>query len=371
MKINILTPIKTMILPKNIQIIIVITMISYYHFVLHNGLEKIFCETYFDYDSVKRPLPKCRNAANGINTSCIGMPSGHAETITIFATLLYVYKFISLPICLTLILIFSAQRIVSNMHTFRQVGFGILLGALYVAIYSILHLSISSFLIVCGIGLLLAILTVYKLDQKINGPIPPWVDAAMIPSIHSKQKSPFYTKVCCIYINAVIQNRTFVSWSQLEKYLDTIVENFEKTGQNYDAVVGIKTGGAIISDYVSKKMGIPNYKVKLSRSEYNCQKNHHDTINDIVQKRLLKNYGEYTICEGIDDNIAGKNIILIDELVSSGKTMAETYYYLQNTKKATNVYPVCVALEKNYNGELHIDHILNGVVLIWPWGYDN
>jgi len=261
-----------MILPKNIQIIIVITMISYYHFVLHNGLEKIFCETYFDYDSVKRPLPKCRNAANGINTSCIGMPSGHAETITIFATLLYINNFISLPICLTLILLFSAQRIVSNMHTFRQVGFGILLGALYVAIYSILHLSISSFLIVCGIGLLLAILTVYKLDQKINDPIPPWVDAAMIPSIHSKQKSPFYTKVCCIYINAVIQNRTFVSWSQLEKYLDTIVENFKKTGQNYDAVVGIKTGGAIISDYVSKKMGIPNYKVKLSRSEYNCQK---------------------------------------------------------------------------------------------------
>ena len=368
MKIKIPT---TTIIPKNILIFLVITMIAYYHFDLHNGLEKIFCETYFDYDSVKRPLSRCRNGVNGINTSCIGMPSGHAETITIFAALLYVYKFISLPICVTMILLFSAQRIVSNMHTFSQVCFGILLGALYVSIYSILNLSLYSFLLVGGIGLLLVILTVYKLDQKINGPIPHWVDAAMIPSIHSKQKSPFYSKVGSIYINAVVQNRTFVSWSQLEKYLDTIVEKFEKTGQNYDAVVGIKTGGAIISDYVSKKLGISNYKVKLSRSEYNCKKNPNHTINDIVQKRLFKNYGEYTICEGIDDNLAGKNVILIDELVSSGKTMAETYYYLQNTKKASNVYPVCIALEKKYNGELHIDHVMNDLVLIWPWGYDN
>jgi hypoxanthine phosphoribosyltransferase len=258
------------------------------------------------------------------------------------------------------------------MHTFRQVGFGILLGALYVAIYSILHLSLSSFLIVGGIGLLLAILTVYKLDQKINGPIPPWVDAAMIPSIHSKQNSPFYTKVGSIYTNAVIQNRTFVSWSQLEKYLDTIVENFEKTGQNYDAVVGIKTGGAIISDYVSKKLGIPNYKVNLSRSEYNCQKNHHDTINDIVQKRLLKNYGDYTICEGIDDNIAGKNIILIDELVTTGKTMNETYNYLKYDKKVNDIYATTISLYKGkYKGDIGIDYVIPNTVLIWPWGYDN
>ena len=37
-----------------------------------------------------------------------------------------------------------------------------------------------------------------------------------------------------------------------------------------------------------------------------------------------------------------------------------------------SIYPACIALEKNYNGELHIDHIINGLVgVIWPWGYDN
>ena len=50
---------------------------------------------------------------------------------------------------------------------------------------------------------------------------------------------------------------------ELENYLDIIVERIRNSGKHYDAVVGIKTGGAIISDYVSLKLGLPNYKIKL------------------------------------------------------------------------------------------------------------
>jgi nucleoside-diphosphate-sugar epimerase len=57
----------------------------------HEGLEKIFNETYFDgFKFIKRPLEKCLNSRQA---HCIGMPSGHSETITIFASLLYLYKF--------------------------------------------------------------------------------------------------------------------------------------------------------------------------------------------------------------------------------------------------------------------------------------
>ena len=90
------------------------------------------------------------------------------------------------------------------------------------------------------------------------------------------------------------------------------------------------------------------------------------------QKRILQNYGEYTICEPIDDNLEGKNIILVDELVSSGKTMNEAYNYLQNTKNVNTIYPLCFALqENNYKGNIYIHRIKNSNVLVWPWGYDN
>ena len=359
-------------LNKNLNIVIIIILICFYHIRIQNGLEKIFSETYFNYKEVNRPLIRCSSYLNGQILGCIGMPSGHAETITIFSSLLYLYDFIPLWLCLILIIGFSGQRITSNMHTLSQVLAGISFGYVYALIYQYFNFSAYSFLIVFSIGLILALLCIYKLDKEIYRPIPNWVDPNMIESIKKKQKSPLYSKLGSIYSNAIIHNRTFISWEQLEKYLDIIIERIRHSGERYDAVVGIKTGGAIISDYISLKLGIPNYKVKLSLSEYKCNKQPINVFDDIVKKTLLNNYGKFTVCEGIDESLEGKNIILIDELVASGRTMTETYKYLKNEKNVGNIYATSVALYKKvYKGDINIDYVLPNTVLIWPWGYDN
>ena len=63
------------------------------------------------------------------------MPSGYAETITIFASLLYLYEFIPLWVCLLLICIVSIQRLITHMHTIIQIIAGIMFGLFYVYIY--------------------------------------------------------------------------------------------------------------------------------------------------------------------------------------------------------------------------------------------
>ena len=359
-------------LNKSFNIIIIIILVSLYHGILQNGLEKIFSETYFNYKDVKRPLISCSSCLDGQPLGCIGMPSGHAETITILSSLLYLYNFIPLWLCLILIIGVSGQRITSNKHTLPQVLAGIFLGYIYTLLYHHFNLSIYSFFIVLSIGLILSLLCIYKLDKEINGPIPMWVDPKMKESINKKQNCPIYSKIGAIYANAVIQNRTFISWEQLEKYLDIIIERIKHSGENYDAVIGIKTGGAIISDYVSLKLGIPNYKIKLSRSEYNCNKQPSNAINDIIKKNVFNDLGTFTVCEGIDESLEGKNIILIDELVTSGKTINEAYKYLKNEKQVGNTYAATISLcKKRYTGDISIDYLLPGTVLIWPWGYDN
>jgi len=264
------------------------------------------------------------------------------------------------------------QRMVVHKHTFIQITTAILFGFLYSQIYVRNHFSVYSFLIVFIIGFLLSILTVYKIDHQLKESIPDWVDRKMLPTIKAKIETPYYLKILSIYANAAEKETTYISWSHLEEYLDEIIEKIKESGTQFDAVIGIKTGGAIISDYLSKKLGLTNYKVKLSRSEYNCKKQPFDTVNDIIQRQIFNNYGKYSICEGIQDDLTGKNVILIDEMVSSGTTIFETIQYLSREKHVNTIYPTCISLsKKKYKKDVHINYVLENMVFVWPWGYDN
>jgi membrane-associated phospholipid phosphatase len=150
-------------LNKDFNIVVLIILISLYHGTLQNDLEKNFSETYFNYDEIKRPLPRC---SNGQPHGCIGMPSGHAETITILSSLLYLYDFIPLWLCLVLIIGVSGQRITSNMHTIPQVLAGIYFGYLYALLYHHFNFSVYSFLIVLSIGSMLALLSIYHIGVE-------------------------------------------------------------------------------------------------------------------------------------------------------------------------------------------------------------
>ena len=148
---------------NDLQIISIILLISIYHYYVQNDLEKNFFRCYIDYNSIKRPLATCNKFKNSPRLICVGMPSGHAETITILSSLLYLYKFIPFWLCLLLIFIFSIQRVIINMHTIIQIIFGIIFGLFYVFIYKYFDLSIYAFLIVFSIGILL-----YNICKTLN-----------------------------------------------------------------------------------------------------------------------------------------------------------------------------------------------------------
>ena len=144
-------------LNKDFNIVVLIIFVCLYHYSIQNDLEKNFSEIYFNYDEIKRPLIRC---SNGRTFECIGMPSGHAETVTLLSSLLYLYDFIPLWLCLTLIIGVSGQRITSNMHTILQVLVGIFLGYMYALLYYSFNFSLYSVLIVLSIGSILALLSI-------------------------------------------------------------------------------------------------------------------------------------------------------------------------------------------------------------------
>jgi hypoxanthine phosphoribosyltransferase len=298
------------------------------------------------------------------------MPSGHAETITIICTLLYNYKYINLDTCIFIILVISLQRVISQKHTITQVLFGNIIGLLYSLLYVKLshNLFIGIFTVIL-LGFLLLLLILIDIDLKVHEPVPKWIDKNIIPIIEKKQNISIVHKIISLYNNCIDQNTIlYISWKKLEDYLDILITKIKETNIKFDAVVGIKSGGAIISDYVSKKLGLLNYKIKIKNNS-----NDNSFLFHNVKKNILKNYGNNIIIEGIDDDLLNKNIILLDENVDSGMTMYSAIKYLKS-KKINIVKPYCICyLNKTHKkfDKYKIDYVTNDEIIIWPWGYDN
>ena len=119
----------------------------------------------------------------------------------------------------------------------------------------------------------------------------------------------------------------------LELELDHITDKIKQKNIKYDAIIGIKTGGAIISGYLSEKLKIPNYKIKITTIANNCNKQISGTILTHIDKYVFKNKQTHKICETIDNNLYNKNVILIDETIGSGNTINAAIDYLLDEKK--------------------------------------
>lgn len=357
------------------KMIIILLLLCVIHYCLINGLEKIIIDILnINKDHILRPIKKCKKMKN-YSTYCIGMPSGHTEITTIICYILYKFNCISLSHLFLIITLMCLQRIITNKHTLLQTIIGIFFGLLYSNIYLKTGLSYKSLILSLFFVFIFINIIIYKIDNELQKQIPEWVDKQMIKNIENKKNVIYSVKVVSIISAPIRQNLfLFMSWENLEYYLDIIVKNIKNTNIKYDAIVGIKTGGAIISDYISNKLNIKNYKIKLSDIKYKCNKSSKDFYSNYYNVYIKKEEQKMITCEKIKDNLKDKNIILIDEYVSSGNTINGAIRYLLS-KEVNLIYPTSVI--STYNVKLINNYKLNSVlqytnsIPIWPWGYDN
>lgn len=294
--------------------IIIILFIFVYHLLFQNGIEKLFSKTFIKKPFVKRPLFK----DDKFNKLChVGMPSGHAEIITILCILLYHYKYINLPFCIITIIIISLQRVVSKRHTFTQIIFGMFFGLLY----SLLYIKLPNYSIIGVLlfGLLLSNFILNKYNDEMKKTIPDWFIVDKCPNQN-------IFRLPLLYYNCTFQDYIpYITWKELESYLDIIITKINDTNIKFDIVIGIKPSGSIMSDYISNKLKLINYKINIE--------------------------------EEININLKNKNIILIDDLKN------KTFNYLKN-KKINIIKSYCISYDKlNCN----VDYATIDKILIYPW----
>jgi hypoxanthine phosphoribosyltransferase len=108
----------------------------------------------------------------------------------------------------------------------------------------------------------------------------------------------------------------YISWSEYGNLADALGEKVRAAGKKYDLVVGIARGGLpvamVVADHLDVKIDFVNVK----------------SYSDVGKRsppRILT-----TLTEKID----GKNILLVDDLVDQGDTMAFLKKYLADMKPA-------------------------------------
>jgi len=345
------------------------------HMGVLNKLEKIYTKILFNNNkNINRPSEECKNSYD-FNISCIGMPSGHTELATILSLLLVHYESLPISIAALIILLIGLQRIESNRHTIQQVLVGFLFGLGYAYFYIKTDMSLKSMLIITGLILLLSLLLTLYVDNIIQkDKTPDWVDKDLYPIIKRKKDVPFYIKYCTIMTSIFIEDvPLYIDYKTLEIYLDKCTDIIQQSNIKFDAIVGIKSGGAILSNYISKKLDMTNYVIKFTSKEKECNSDKIKSI-DFVRDMILSKRKVNKLCEGIDDDIQNKNVILIDEQVDSGSTMESAIDYLINEKKVNNIYLMSIT---SMNGDREFNNIQLHYIkhykysMIYPWGYDN
>lgn len=109
-------------------------------------------------------------------------------------------------------------------------------------------------------------------------------------------------------------NFRYISWSEYGNLAEALAEKVRANGKHYDLVVGIARGGIpvamVVSDHLNVKIDFVNVK----------------SYNDIGKRTAPR------ILTTLTEGVAGKEVLLVDDLVDQGDTMAFMKKYLLEQK---------------------------------------
>jgi len=216
------------------------------------------------------------------------------------------------------------------------------------------------------------------IEKRVQEPIPAWIkDPSLLPIIEKKQNVSYWMKYVYSMLPLVSHSYTpFYSWSRLENTLDILLDKIKSSKSKIDIIVGIKSGGAIVASYIHTKM--PDKKVYFFKSKSSKKTNNSmiDVVTSGYESYVKREEHTLTVVEGITDNISNKNILLIDETIDTGQTMAFAKEYLEKEKGAASVLCATLFLNKKFlKPSLNLEPLIyysdTEHVTIFPWGYDN
>ena len=197
--------------------------------------------------------------------------------------------------------------------------------------------------------------------------IPEWFDKSLIPLLkHKLDRSQISNGDRVLdwamrqMLRAIPTSITGVetkyhTWTDIEHLIETACGNVK---EKPDIVIGIKSGGALIANYVAKCLNVLDV-------DYMHIAHYSDNARSVVKSVITSMGKEAVIKEEPTLEIPGKGILLVDDQRATGSTFdAGAAYMLE--KGAKDVRTFCL-----YSLDMKSDYCAKkGQMMYTPWGKD-
>jgi uncharacterized protein len=146
----------------------------------------------------------------------------------------------------------------------------------------------------------------------------------------------------------------YISWAEYGDLADALAEKIRSAGRSFDLIIGIARGGIpvamVISDHLDVGIDIINVK----------------SYTGIAER------GQPTIISTVTEDVSGKNVLLVDDLVDQGETMTMVQRYLM--AKRPRDLQTAVLFKKpwsKFEPDYSLDVVPKWIVFPWEHGEVN
>ena len=155
----------------------------------------------------------------------------------------------------------------------------------------------------------------------------------------------------------ILNNKTFevsISDTEISAIVDTIANNINATRIKDPIFIAVMNGAFLFAADVMRKITIPNAEISLIKlSSYSGTKTTGE-VNELI---------------GIGQNIKGRNVIVLEDIIDTGITLERIIALLEKENVATIKVATLLFKPKAYTKDIHIDFIGKSIPNDFVVGY--
>ena len=154
-----------------------------------------------------------------------------------------------------------------------------------------------------------------------------------------------------------LHNKTFevsISDTEISAIVDTIANNINATRIKDPIFIAVMNGAFLFAADVMRKITIPNAEISLIKlSSYSGTKTTGE-VNELI---------------GIGQNIKGRNVIVLEDIIDTGITLERIIALLEKENVASIKVATLLFKPKAYTKDIHIDFIGKSIPNDFVVGY--